>query len=155
MRNLTICGVLLLIIASGCSKSDSRLHGRWQSDASLSMKWNRENAELSDEALGVLSQRIGHLTLEYRPNGKGTLEVAAYKRLDGTNVITVQGYRHDITYKVLDIETNRVYIKLKGPSVDCFNYVNFVSPDIYWVDDMVEGGSPREYFRKVNEQDAK
>jgi hypothetical protein len=134
----------------GCAQEDARLYGTWTSDADLSMQWNTNSIEMTDEEKHAYKENLGRTTLRFWPKGKGLIIKQAYTWTDFSNSIhTVKGYTEPIQYKITQKEDDRVLVWFYSDNFQSFTYYfHFEGTNIFWRNQETPQESPREYFIK-------
>ncbi len=142
-----------VFIISGCSKSDSRLKGKWRSNLKLTTEYNEKKARLTDRQKKAFAKMFGKLEINYFTPGK--CEIFTPKEI--TNFETDNTEQEDtrgvLEYKIIYQNDKLAVLVYKDPlKRETVQTYHFVNDNTYWI---YLGGSGladlnmREYFTKI------
>ena len=131
---IIVIAILLLLSINGCSLSDPRLLGTWQSNLELTTQYNKEHTRIDDLQLEKLSQIFGMMEVTYKSDNscefyfpKHTLKTKE-KVFENEESLSVEDY------KIIFQRDNILVLEHSNNSSEKnISVINFVNENTYWI----------------------
>lgn len=124
--------VTLMLLANWAHAAPD-IEGRWLSDKTASMAYNRQHAVLSQSQTDYISQMLGNMSVVFQ-DGTAELSMPALRIARDGIVTEYEGFNKQGRYVILGEDEDSIVLKLHGAggSVTLMVY-HFVSEDRKWV----------------------
>ena len=144
--------MLVGIIVSGCSVTDSRLSGKWRSNLELTTQFNEKHVILTEKQKKFFLQIFGQMELTYLSTGKCEVFLPKGKIDTGSKIIESDEYKEITGYKIIYKNENLIVVVYDNLFGETVKTLNFLDDSTYWIyvgDSGFFDVHIREYFTKV------